>query len=103
MADLETDRIGAAVDGPVPRGIRVMEDAEERLMPRPQREPVGSQRRGEHQTRLALLEGVRGRVALTGLEPGIGKLGEPERLPVIERRLLRVADPQLDVVDALQA
>ena len=41
-------------------------------------------------------------VAQAALQPGGGDLREPERLAIEERRLRGVADPQLDVVDAVQ-
>ena len=63
---------------------------------------LGLQRRGEHQAHLALLEDVAGPVANAGLGPGVGDDVEPEGLAVVVRGLARVADPQLDVVGALE-
>ena len=61
--------------------------------------PVG---RRQHEAGLALLQGVGRGVAPAGFEARVRELGEAERLPVVVGRLLRVAHPELDVVDALQ-
>src|SRR6185436_7152925 len=50
----------------------------------------------------ALLEDVRDAVARAGLEPGVGDLAEAERVDVVEGRLERIADVELDVVDAVE-
>ena len=63
---------------------------------------LGLQRRGEHEAHLALLEDVAGPVANARLGTGIGDDVESERLAVVVRGLARVADPQLDVVGALE-
>ena len=60
------------------------------------------QRRGEHEADPALLEHVRGAVADPGLEPGVGGLAEAERVGEPVGGLDRVADVELDVVDAEQ-
>src|SRR5207248_3736387 len=51
---------------------------------------------------LALLEEVGGAVADARLGPCVGRRPEPERTLVEVRRLLRVADPELDVIPALE-
>jgi hypothetical protein len=63
---------------------------------------VGRQRAGEDEPDAALLEDVRGAVAQAGLEPRVGDLLEAEGARVVVRGLLGVADPQLDVVDAVK-
>ena len=51
---------------------------------------------------LFCIERVRREVALPGLETGVRELREAEGLAVVERRLLGVADEELDVMNALQ-
>ena len=60
------------------------------------------QRAGQHDPDAPLLEHERDAVAHARLEPGVGDLLEAERLAVEVGRLGGVADPQLDVVDAVQ-
>jgi hypothetical protein len=63
---------------------------------------VGRQRAGEDEPDAALLEHVRGAVADAGLQPRVGDLLEAHRPRVEVRGLQRVADVELDVVDAVQ-
>src|SRR5205807_1802289 len=65
-------------------------------------EMVVAQRRGEDKADFPLAEDVRGGVAVAGLEASIGELRETEGVAVEERRLLGIARPELDVVDALE-
>ena len=62
----------------------------------------GLQRRGQHEANLALLEDVAGPVADTRLGTGVRDHVEAERLAVVVGSLARVANPQLDVVGALE-
>ena len=63
---------------------------------------AGRQRAGEDEADAALLQDVRRAVAQPGLEAGVGDLPEAERAGVEVRGLPGVADPQLDVVDAVE-
>ena len=63
---------------------------------------VAPERAREHEADLALLEHVARAVANAGLRARVGDAVEAERVLVVVRRLLRVADPQLDVVPAVQ-
>jgi len=56
----------------------------------------------EHEPDPALLEDVRGAVARAGLEAGVGDLAEAEGVHVVVGGLERVADVELDVVDAVE-
>ena len=62
---------------------------------------VRAQAAREHEADLALLEHVRRAVADARLGPGVGRTREAERVLVEVRRLLRVADPELEVVPAV--
>jgi len=53
-------------------------------------------------TRFALLDGIARRLAVARLEPAIGELAEAEGVAVEERRLTRIADKELHVVDTLK-
>jgi hypothetical protein len=55
----------------------------------------------QHQADPALLQHVRDAIATTGLEPRVGGLGEAVRAGEEIRRLRRVADVELDVIDAV--
>ena len=59
---------------------------------------VAAQTARQHEADVALLEQVGRTVAHARLRPGIRRLGEAERVLVVERRLLRVADVELEVV-----
>jgi hypothetical protein len=63
---------------------------------------AGDERAGQDDPDAALLEDVRSPVTHAGLQAGVGHLGEPERADPIGRRLQRVADIKLDVVDAVE-
>ena len=63
---------------------------------------VGSQGRREHDPDVVLDHDVAGPVADLRLEPAERDRGEAPQGPVIGRRLARVADPELDVVDAVE-
>ncbi len=56
----------------------------------------------EDEADLSLLEHVARPIADSGFRAGIGDTVEAERVLVVVRSLLRVADPQLDVVPAVQ-
>ena len=58
--------------------------------------------RGEDEADVVLDHHVAGPVADPGLEAGIGDRREPPQGPEVVRRLLGVAHPELDVVDALE-
>jgi hypothetical protein len=66
------------------------------------REMIGIERRGDDEAHLLLRQHIRGKLPVAGLQPRIRELREPKRLAVEKRRLLRVPDPELDMVDALQ-
>ena len=63
---------------------------------------VGRQRGGEDEADVVLLHHVRGAVADLGLQAGERGRREAPQRAVVVRRLARIADPELDVVDALQ-
>ena len=63
---------------------------------------IGRQRRRQDEARPALLERVRGVGAASRFESAVGNLREAEGVTVEERRLLRIPDPELDVVDLSQ-
>ena len=63
---------------------------------------VRGQRRREHEADVVLDHDVAGPVADLGLETAVGDRGEAPQRPVVRRRLAGVADPELDVVDALE-
>ncbi len=63
---------------------------------------VGGQRRGEHETDVVLDHDVAGPVADLGLEAAERDRGEAPQGAVVGGRLAGVADPELDVVDALE-
>ena len=63
---------------------------------------VGRQRRGEHEPDVVLDHDVAGPVADLGLETAEGDRGEAPQRAVVGRGLAGVADPELDVVDALE-
>src|SRR6187200_1273465 len=54
----------------------------------------------QHNLSLTLFKRVARNVAAPRLEAGICELSESETVPVIEGRLLRVADPKLHVMNA---
>ncbi len=56
--------------------------------------------RREHEPDVALRDHVRGAVGEAGLGAGVGQRPEAEGGDVVLRGLLRVADPQLEVVEA---
>jgi hypothetical protein len=56
---------------------------------------------GQDQPDAALLQNVRDAVAAACLEPRVGGLGEAERVAVVVGGLRRVADVELEVVDAV--
>ena len=60
------------------------------------------QRARDDEPDLVLLEHVARAVAHAGLRPRVRGAVEAERVLVVERRLLRVADPQLDVIPAVE-
>src|SRR5712691_6413729 len=60
-----------------------------------------SQRAGDDETDVALLEHVRGAVADARLRAGVSHAREAQRVLVVEGSLLRVADVELDVIPAL--
>ena len=64
--------------------------------------PCRAERAGQHEPDAALLQDVRGAVAQPGLEARVGDLGEAERVREDVGGLRGVADPQLEVVDAVQ-
>ena len=61
-----------------------------------------AERGREDKPDLALLEDIGGAVADAGLRPCVGRPGEPEGVLVEVRGLLRVADPQLDVIPPVE-
>ena len=63
---------------------------------------AGGEGAGEDEPDAPLLEDVRGAVAQPGLEAGVGHLPEAEGARVEVGGLLGVADPELDVVDAVE-
>ena len=63
---------------------------------------VRGQRRGEHEADVVLDHDVAGPVADLRLEPAEGDRGEAPQRAVVGGRLAGVADPELDVVDALE-
>ena len=63
---------------------------------------VGRQRRGEHEPDVVLDHDVARPVADLRLEAAEGDRGEAPQRPVVGGRLAGVADPELDVVDALE-
>jgi hypothetical protein len=63
---------------------------------------IRDQRAGEHDPDPPLLEHVRGTIAHAGLQPGVGDLLETEGPRPVGGRLQRVADVELDVVDAVE-
>ena len=63
---------------------------------------VRGQRRREHEADVVLDHDVAGPVADLGLETAEGDRREAPQRPVVGRRLAGVADPELDVVDALE-
>ena len=63
---------------------------------------VGGEWRREHDPDVVLLHDVAGPVADAGLEPGERDRREAPQGAEVRRRLARVADPELDVVDAVE-
>ena len=63
---------------------------------------VGRQRRGEHEPDVVLDHDVAGAVANLRLEPAERDRREAPQCPVVGGSLAGVADPELDVVDALE-
>src|SRR4051794_7988632 len=63
---------------------------------------VRRERASEHEGDVVAAHDEARPVADAGLESGKGDRGEAPQRPEVVRRLLRVADPELDVVDALQ-
>ena len=63
---------------------------------------IGGQRRGEHEADVVLDHHVAGPVTDLGLEAAERDRGEAPQSAVVVRGLARVADPELDVVDALE-
>ena len=63
---------------------------------------VGGERRGEHDPDVVLLHHVARAVADARLEAGEGDRGEAPERAEVGRRLAGVADPELDVVDAVE-
>ena len=59
---------------------------------------IGAQAARQDEADVALLDDVGGAVADARLRPRIGRTREPERVLVEVRRLLRVPDPELDVI-----
>jgi hypothetical protein len=60
------------------------------------------QRRGDDESNLSLRQDIRRHIAIPRLQSAVPELREAERLPIEIRRLLRVACPELHVMDALQ-
>ena len=63
---------------------------------------VGRERRGEHEADVVLDHHEAGPIAHAGLEPGVRHRREAPQRAVVVRGLLGVADPELDVVDAVE-
>ena len=63
---------------------------------------VGGDRGGEDEPNVVLDQHIAGSVANPGLQSGIRDRGEPPQRAEVLRRLFRVPDPELDVVDALE-
>src|SRR5215831_2132067 len=63
---------------------------------------VGTKAAREHEPDLLLLEHVRGAVANSGLRASVRRRREAERLLVVVGGLLRVPDPELDVIPAFE-
>jgi hypothetical protein len=64
--------------------------------------PVGRERRGEHEPDVVLDQDVAGAIADLRLESAERDRREAPQRPVVGAGLARVADPELDVVDALE-
>ena len=64
--------------------------------------PIGGEWRGEHQRDVVAPHDVRGAVADAGLQSRVGDGREAPERAVVGDRLASVADPELDVVDALE-
>ncbi len=62
---------------------------------------VGGERGGQDESDVPLLEHVRSQVSMPGFQAAIAGRGESERPRVIRRRLLGIADVELQMVDAL--
>jgi hypothetical protein len=63
---------------------------------------IGRERRRHHEADASLAQDIRGLRALARFEPGVRELREAERLAIEERRLLRIAHPELHVMDAAE-
>jgi hypothetical protein len=63
---------------------------------------IRRERGGQDEARASLLERIRGLGAASCLETAVGDLREPKRLSIEEGRLLRIAHPELDVVNLSQ-
>ena len=63
---------------------------------------AGCQRRGEDEPDVVLDQHVAGSITDAGLQPRVGDRGEAPQGPIVGGRLLGVADPELDVVDAFE-
>src|SRR5208282_1198187 len=66
------------------------------------RQIVGRHRRGQNEVRLALAQRIRSALTLARFQPAVSNLRKAESLAVEVGRLARVANPEFDVVNALE-
>src|SRR6185503_4650632 len=100
-------RTGPPLDGDLERAARVVHpegnvaDAVAVLGNVSRGGMIGSQRRGEQQPDLVLLQQIAGPISGAGLRPAVAGQLKPERRPVVVAGLLGVADIELDEVGAV--